>query len=510
MGQVCETLILGKSGKKKNVKNQDSSKSFSKENVNSNINNNIINDNKNSILIVQSIHSDKKNTEINNKESTIFTNIRTNIMTNINKNCIKTSHTSNFSNLTNSKNKSVNRILREQLKESIVTKKISESATRIVKSDISINFQENYAQNIPLNDGEKAGCGQLSINTFCLFKSNNKDIILVYSVKNIKDGYIRIYALNMDHNEKTILYDNNLDKNSNNSRIPTQCKCYNIENEEYIIVGFRDSFIYLWVFKNSIFEKIKIIEKDGCPINGISLFKNKSNNQLNIIFSEKNKSVINIMNFNDEINNIHIKKNIYYLDILEKDNKLYIIAGLLNKVILFEFEEKSIKIYKNDKNLNKKSYEKGHECVITYKSNENNNDIKIIDSDTEGKCINIFNFETTELLLILDLIDRKPLGINIWNEKYIIVSCLEFKDNNSIKIIKITLNKILYNQKYVDLVKNEDGAEAKIFFNLKGHENGTISILNMKNTRFGDFFVSIGKDHCLKFWINDEANSFFV
>ena len=210
------------------------------------------------------------------------------------------------------------------------------------------------------------------------------------------------------------------------------------------------------------------------------------------------------MNLNEYKNYINIKKKIYFLDILEKDNKHYIIAGLLNKVISFEFEEKptNYKIYKNDKNLNSYSSGKGHECVIIYKLNENENDIKLIDSDTEGKCINIFNFESMELLLILDLINCKPLGINIWNKNYIIISCLEFMNDDSIKIIKINLNKRLYNQKYVDLLKNEDGTEWKIVINLKGHENGTISTLSMKNKRYGEFFVSLGADQLLKLWIN--------
>ena len=199
------------------------------------------------------------------------------------------------------------------------------------------------------------------------------------------------------------------------------------------------------------------------------------------------------------------------MDILEKENKLYIIAGLLNKVISFDFNEvpKNDKIYKNEQNLNRISNGKGHESVIIYKSNENENEIELIDSDTEGKCTNIFNFESIELLLILDLINCKPLGVNVWNENFIIVSCLELIDNNSIKIIKLNLNKRLYNQKCVNLLKNEEGAEGKIVTVLEGHKNGTISTLNLKNTRYGDILVSFGKDEYLKIWINEVANSYF-
>ena len=128
---------------------------------------------------------------------------------------------------------------------------------------------------------------------------------------------------------------------------------------------------------------------------------------------------------------------------------------------------------------------------------------QLIDSDTEGKCINIFNFETTELLLILNLDISKPLGINIWNSNNIIVSCLEDEENNSIKIIKVNLNKKTYNQINVDLQninKNEDVTEAKIVYSLKIHEGGTLSSMKINNKKYGEFFVSIGIDNHLKLW----------
>ena len=409
-------------------------------------------------------------------------------------------------------NKTVNKVLLEQLKGSVQTKNLSLSTKIIRKKETFLNFKEN---NIQLLDREKAGCGQNSINTFCLFKSINNETFLVYPVKNSFERNIRIYALNMDNNEKKIIFEEFEEKNNiaakKNRRIPTQCKYYNIGKDEYIITGFRDSCIYIWELKNSEFEKIKTIENKGEQINGICLFKNKENNELNIIYSEYEKSKIYIMNLNEDKRNLNIKKNIYFLELLEKDNKLYILVGLLDIVISFDFKESSpnYKIYQIDKKLYRNLNGKGHECVIIYKPNENENEIKIIDSDTEGKCINIFNFESTQLLLILDLITCKPLGINIWNEKYIIVSCLESIDNDSIKIININLNKRFYNQKEVNLFKNEDGAEGKIVVNLKGHENGTISTLNMKNERYGEFFVSIGKDSLLKLWINNSLKSSF-
>ena len=481
-------------------KNTNDKKSFNKYNNNNN--------NSNTISTNDAIYNkDYNNSNINNVKDVVNNNSNkitkvSTIPKNIDYSNSEIKETKNI--IYNSDEKAI----LDQLNVRAPTKNRSESTNEINTIETSFNFKEN---NIPLKDGEKAGCKQYSINTFCLFKSNDNETFLVYSVKNAMERHIRIYALNMDNDKINIIceeFEGN-DNANNNRRIPTQCKYYNIENNEYIIAGFRDSCIYLWELKNSEFKKIKEIENYAEQINGICLFKNKKTNELNFIFSEYNKSKINIMNFNEDKSNINIKEKIYFLEILDKGNKIYIIAGSLNKVISFEFKENptNFNYYKNEKNLKKSSYGKGHECVVIYKPNDNENDIKIIDSDTEGKCINIFNFESTELLLILDLINCKPLGINIWNKNYIIVSCLESIDNNSIKIIKINLNKRLYNQKKVDLFKNEDGAEGKIVVNLKGHENGTISTLNMKNRRYGEFFVSIGKDQILKLWINNSLKS---
>ena len=552
MGNVCETILLGRRKKKKSDNNQENSKNINNNPNNSNIDfyNNITNDaicgdnNKNSkitinenfssiIDIINNTNSMKiinekifmnninmstdevmnlnsKKTIINNSggnsdREILYSSRNTTYIINHN---LKNAFASTNNNINNSTNKSDTEIIEDQLKGSIKTKEVSPPTTKTRKLETYLNFKEKY---IPLIDGEKAGCGHYSINTFCLFISNKNETFLVYSVENSNENKIIIYALNMINEEKKILYEKFEDRTENitklkRRRIPTHFKYYNIEENEYIIAGFEDSCIYIWELKNSEFEKIKVIENNGNPINGICLFKNKINNELIIFFIEYKKQKIYIMNLNEYKTNINILKYIYFLDLLEKDNKLYIIAGLLNKVISFEFEEKpsNYKIYINDKNFKRNSYKKGHECVIIYRSNENENDIKLIDSDTEGKCINIFNFESTELLLILGLINCKPFGINIWNRKFIIVSCLEFienlDNNNTIIIIKINLNKNSYNQKYVDLLKNE-GAEEKIVASLKGHKNGTISTCNMKN-QTGEFFVSIGKDQSLKIWKN--------
>jgi len=392
------------------------------------------------------------------------------------------------------------------------TRNISDSTSKKTIKIIEFNFEEKKNEEIEKDKEGKIGCGQHSINTFCLFSSIDSETYLVYSVKNAMKKYIKIYALNMDINEKKILneqeeiYENNIV--DQNRHIPTQIRHFIIEQNEYIIVGYRDSSIFVWKLVNSEFNLIVKNKKKGEPIKGISLFKDKSSNELTIISSERGKSTITISNFLKKNipkpfpnNNHHYNNNnIYFLDIHEKNNENYIIVGLLNEVITFKYIIfENIKHYKNPK-TNSKSDGRGHESIIIYEPQGNLDETKLIDSDTEGKCINIFNFETTELLLVLNLEISKPLGINIWNNNNIIVSCLEDEENNSIKIIKVNLNKKYYNQTKVDLNKNEDGTEAKIVYSLKAHEGGTLSTMKMKNREYGEFFVSIGNDNRLKLW----------
>ena len=389
------------------------------------------------------------------------------------------------------------------------TRNISDSTSKKTIKIIEFNFEEKKNEEIEKDKEGKIGCGQHSINTFCLFSSIDSETYLVYSVKNAMKKYIKIYALNMDINEKKILneqeeiYENNIV--DQNRHIPTQIRHFIIEQHEYIIVGYRDSSIFVWELVNSEFNLIVKNKKKGEPIKGISLFKDKSNNELTIISSERGKSTITISNFLKKNipkpfpNNNNNNNNIYFLDIHEKNNENYIILGLFNEVITFKYIIfRNIKHYKNPK-TNSKSDGRGHESIIIYEPQDNKDETKLIDSDTEGKCINIFNFDTTELLLILNLKICKPLGINIWNDNNIIVSCLEDEENNSIKIIKVNLNKKYYNQTKVDLNKNEDGTEAKIVYSFKAHEGGTLSTMNMRNREY-EFFVSIGKDNRLKLW----------
>jgi len=496
MGCICEAFKNDSLQKKykDNTENNEFNKLIDSNNT---INNDINNNNNNSINNNISTNNNIKNKNIINYKNLNSYNV-----------IYKSESNSNKELGTVSKEE-----LLKQLKGEIETKNLGEY------------YKEIEIPLIEENKEDKVGCGQQSINTFCLFSSINTETYLVYSIENSMKKYLRIYALNMDTNKKTILdkneeiYNNNID--NRNRHIPTQIRHFIIVQDEYIIAGYRDSTIYVWELVNSEFNLKLIIDEKGEPINGISLFKNKKNNEITLISSENKKSIIitTISNFfckkilksigeNKlfflDVNQKDNENYVYFLDVHEKDNENYIILGLLNEVITLKYIIfDSIKHYKNNQISKIHSNVRGHECIIIYKPQKKQDEIKLIDSDTEGKCINIFNFETTELLLILNLDISKPLGINIWNSNNIIVSCLEDEENNSIKIIKVNLNKKNYNQINVDLQninKNEDVTEAKIVYSLKIHEGGTLSSMKINNKKYGEFFVSIGIDNHLKLW----------
>ena len=507
---------------KKKSENQSQRKihNFNEDNKNEKLSNNDIFQNK--IPIINQDNNKKSNDNISiknqdniKKESVKYNNcycndnMSENPIRNKNQDYLKNSAFEGTTNITNN-NETSNQLLigdNNELQTSNLLNKEN-------KKEINFNFQ---LIEMDLNNGEKAGCGTYYFNIFCTFTSSNGDSFLVYPVKNKFQKYIRVYYLNLDNNKKEILFEKFDDLDSSrtlkeNRHIPTQCRHFKIEKDDFFIIGLRDSYIYIYKFENNIFKEIKDFPIGGAPINGVCLFKNKSTNEINIITSQINTLKIKVADLNEKnkgiIKNIEVENNIFFLDVFSKDNQNYFILEFLNEVIialelqLYDKIPSNVKHYKNIERQNNCKNTKGHECVIIYKSKENQNNIKLIDSDVEGKLINIFDFESTKLLLVLDLKICKPLGIDIWDSNHIIVSCFQDENNDSIKIIKANLEKENYNKNYIDLKQNEIGEEAKIVCHLKGHEDGVLSCLKMKNKLNEDFLISIGKEGKLKQWKN--------
>lgn len=367
-----------------------------------------------------------------------------------------------------------------------------------------------------------AGCGQNSVFTFYLFKSDD-NTILVYTSKKKLNGKekIYIYLKNLDNdnikeeeikneeiNNDEIIKDEISNKSIDSNRfIPTQCRYFKIESKEYIVVSFRDGTIYIYQYTNFCIKKInnfsiKDERNEKQPINGVCLFK--YNNEIFLISSIQDNSIIDIKYFRDnkDFGCIEAYKKIFFLDIFENRAEIYIICGLSDRVVAYIFKKKNSENqtyiynkYKNNKSLNTK----GHRCAVIYKN-------KLIDSDTEGKIINIFDFHNGNLLLYTEL-DYKPLGINVWDNDYIIISNLD-KIKSSMDILKIDWpvdNLPKCND--VDLLRKNEERIKKIgtidYQEQDQSKKGVLYSVKMNNKKYGDFLVSIGYDRCIQLFILD-------
>lgn len=360
---------------------------------------------------------------------------------------------------------------------------------------------------------KNAGCGQNSVFTFCLFKSSfNQETILVYTSKqhlgNNQEA-ISIHLKNLDTNEEN----NKIIKNEEikiaidkNRFIPTLCRYFKIESNDYIIISFREGSIYIYKYENFDIKKINQLSVEDYSnknqINGVCLFK--FYNQKFIISSQTENKSIEIWNFRKNIeyfDAFRTEKKNYFLDIFENEEELYIICGLSDEVVAYIFETNNSKantsIHKKYKNNGSHS-EEGHRCVVIYKCKDG---MKLIDSDTNGKCLNIFDFANGSLLLNIDL-KYEPLSIIVWNDEYLIVTSL---NQNSMELIKTnysSFTKIVLHGKNTERMKsigtidyNEDDGEEH------DKEKGVIYAVKVNTREYGDGFVIMGRDKKIKLFI---------
>ena len=360
---------------------------------------------------------------------------------------------------------------------------------------------------------KNAGCGQNSVFTFCLFKSSfNQETILVYTSKqhlgNNQEA-ISIHLKNLDTNEEN----NKIIKNEEikiaidkNRFIPTLCRYFKIESNDYIIISFREGSIYIYKYENFDIKKINQLSVEDYSnknqINGVCLFK--FYNQKFIISSQTENKSIEIWNFRKNIeyfDAFRTEKKNYFLDIFENEEELYIICGLSDEVVAYIFETNNSKantsIHKKYKNNGSHS-EEGHRCVVIYKCKDG---MKLIDSDTNGKCLNIFDFANGSLLLNIDL-KYEPLSIIVWNDEYLIVTSL---NQNSMELIKTnysSFTKIVLHGKNTERMKsigtidyNEDDGEEH------DKEKGVIYAVKVNTREYGDGFVIMGRDKRIKLFI---------
>ena len=81
-----------------------------------------------------------------------------------------------------------------------------------------------------------------------------------------------------------------------------------------------------------------------------------------------------------------------------------------------------------------------------------------------------------------------PLGLNLWNTQYLIVSCKQkepnkTKNDNSIKIVEL-----------------DDDNKNNIVLEKIGHQLGVLSTIKCKHKNYGECLVSKGLDGFINLW----------
>ena len=302
-------------------------------------------------------------------------------------------------------------------------------------------------------------------NTFSVFKSIDNILYLIYSNK--KKSIIS-YNLNNNKEIKEI-------KNAHEQYI-TNFRYYldNINRKDLLIsVSMHDNNIKLWNINNwECLLNIKNINNKGI-LNSACFLNNKE--KLYILTSNynyNNSESIKVYDFNgNKISEINDSNDETFFIDTYYNNKLsrnYIITGNEGYIKSYDY---------NDNNLYHKYYDKDNYGHLSLTINDNDKDIKLIESSCDGY-IRIWNFDSGNLLNKLKISNDKLFGICLWDNNYLFVGC---KDK-TIKLIDIQNNKIISS--------------------LIGHNDFVISIKKINHPQYGQCIISQGFDNKIKLWNN--------
>ena len=301
-------------------------------------------------------------------------------------------------------------------------------------------------------------------NTFCIFKSINNILYLIYSGENkaiISFDLIdnkKINEIKNAHKEYITDFKHYLDKNNKKDLIMT--------------TSIEDNNLKIWNFIN--FEcliNLEKIYKDGFAYSSSFL---TDNNQIFIITSNcnwySNSENMKVFDFNgNQIKEIsdsddHILfADVYYDNVLSKH---YIITGTINYVKSYDYEKNEV--YHEYYEV----YNSYHLNIIIY---EKDNIIQLIDSSTDGY-IRIWNFHTNKLLKKIYVEKGWLYGICLWKDDYLLVGYYK-------------------NIKLIDLKKGESVKT------LEAHNDKVITIKKFVHPIYGDCFLSQGyKQEKIKLW----------
>ena len=335
-----------------------------------------------------------------------------------------------------------------------------------------ITFKKNNNKNdFQLLNNIKIECflDFYSDNTFCVFKSINDILYLIYSYK-----FKTLILYNLIKNQKI----NQIKKAHKNNIINIRHYSDNINKRDLILsISANDHNIKIWnVYNLECLFNIKDIYIYG----GFSLAS---------LLAENNKNYISVCNNNYPLKPEKIKIIDLYGNIIKEindsdenaffidnyyDKKLsinYIITGNINYIISYDYNNNLIyNKYCDIYNDNKENYH--YSFVINNKEEI----IQLIESCSDGN-IRIWDFHSAKLLNKIKTSDYCLFGICLWNNEYLYVGC----EDSLIKIVDINKGEII---NY-----------------LIGHNNSVICIKKIIHPNYGEYLISQGYlNDGIKFW----------
>ena len=347
--------------------------------------------------------------------------------------------------------------------------KIEEEKFSSLNDNVNLinNFKfENFRELKFREEISGVNCNVKSVAVYCIIKNNERLYQIAYCKnkdysKEEKTAHIIIYNLVLNKIENKIY---NAHKYS---KIDYLKHYFNSSTKNHILLSscskhnYREYEIKLWNISSNPIIKILKIKNCHCSclmfkneeffIFGEEYKKNSYNEYGSYYVSIWNKNGTKIKNIN-KLNDSHSVFN--FIEATYFENKNYILLsgcdyeydskGQYNKTIYcskcYNYDEDDIKIYKCDDN-NSQIY-----CINLFKKG---NDIYFITGSNQK--VNIFEFESTNLIKRIQLGEKSVNSLCSINEKYIIAS-------NSLKLKIIDMEKYSVVKEYSEYFDDEEDA----------------------------------------------------
>ena len=317
--------------------------------------------------------------------------------------------------------------------------------------------------------------------TFIVFTSikNNKSYLIYFR----KEGHkTNIYLLNINQDNKIL-------QQFEDGTQFHQIRYYiDVQNQRDIIIASYNNACILWEFKEEkLIEIVKMKEiLNNNELIYICMISDKKYDENYIITANNEKIRI----FNDQCNQKHEitldnNQNVYFIDTFNyfEEYKYYIVIGQDNGYTSFEFNENG-NIQKHKDYINNCAGK--NKSAIPYRKDGN---IYLIGVDCENNIINIFNFFTGTIISNIDIGENYlPLGIELWNTQYLIVSCKR-KDET----------KKDYNY-FIKIIELDEDDKNEIVLEKNEHEHGVLSTMKFFDNNLGECLLSKGLNGCIKLW----------